>query len=122
MYQDEIADELPVGDVPVPWKGDKCEEKVVVLVRPDKHRRLSNAVRRKWKGLDPLSKRYYKEYCSHLRKCVAALVNNHRRPFSATGDECKNNLRNKWDPGLQMFPNNDIGCTPLSLRFDREQS
>jgi hypothetical protein len=121
MYRGEIADELPVGDVPAPWK-DAGSEKWIVASRPDRHRRLNHVVRIKWKGLDPLSKRYYKEYCSHLRKCVAALANNHRRPFSATGDECKSNLRNKWDPGLQMFPNNDIGCTPLSLRFDREQS
>jgi hypothetical protein len=120
MYQGEIADESRVIDAPSPWK-DAGSEMALVASRPDKHRRPNRVVRTKWKGLDPLSKRYYMKYCSHLQKCVVALANNHRRPFSATGDECKNNPRNKWDPGLQIFPNNDIGCILQFLHFDREQ-
>jgi hypothetical protein len=122
MYQGEIADESRVIDAPVPWKDAGSEKRVLPESKPDRHRHPNHAVKTKWKGLDPLSKRYYMEYCSHLRKCVTVLANNHPHPFSATVDEYKNNLRNKWDPELQMFPNNDIGCILLSLRFDHEPS
>jgi hypothetical protein len=47
MYRGEIADELPVIDVPAPWKGDKYEERVLQESRLDRHRRLTHAVRRK---------------------------------------------------------------------------